>query len=435
MKKKIFSVAMLAGLLVALFPTAMAPAQAALSGTPGVYIASGHDLDLHCGSTDPSDSEYSTYCGELNILVHNATTVAVPNVLALGDGSGTCFENSMSNLPDTTVEYLDISADPSVYAAKNFSAYDVIVLSSSYCSSNEFPTSVNTRTADFISYYNAGGGIIQMTNGGGGWSPEWDNDYYLAVGFHAASVEQTDPRTVTADGEAWGLTDEMVNCCATHNSFLNPPSTFTALEYDSTGIPVTIVYQGIAMPADGLGGNELEISMTLDLAPGEPIAGAYTTVSGSWLMADSPWTTTVNSTPQVVCSSVDLGNTNSYGAFTCTFPMPSNLEPGNHTVVLVGTAPDGSELTRTANFTIDASGNLVSWAYNTDLPAADAGLPNTGLTIAIIAGETLLGSALLFGAYMAFGAKGSLRFAAMDERLAVMNRKLNRLYGSNRNNR
>jgi len=29
-KKKIFSVAMLAGLLVALFPTAMAPAQAAL---------------------------------------------------------------------------------------------------------------------------------------------------------------------------------------------------------------------------------------------------------------------------------------------------------------------------------------------------------------------------------------------------------------------
>jgi hypothetical protein len=228
---------MLAGLLVALFPTAMAPAQAALSGTPGVYIASGHDLDLHCGSTDPSDSEYSTYCGELNILVHNATTVAVPNVLALGDGSGTCFENSMSNLPDTTVEYLDISADPSVYAAKNFSAYDVIVLSSSYCSSNEFPTSVNTRTADFISYYNAGGGIIQMTNGGGGWSPEWDNDYYLAVGFHAASVEQTDPRTVTADGEAWGLTDEMVNCCATHNSFLNPPSTFTALEYDSTGIP------------------------------------------------------------------------------------------------------------------------------------------------------------------------------------------------------
>jgi hypothetical protein len=36
---------------------------------------------------------------------------------------------------------------------------------------------------------------------------------------------------------------------------------------------------------------------------------------------------------------------------------------------------------------------------------------------------------------MAFGAKGSLRFAAMDERLAVMNRKLNRLYGSNRNNR
>jgi hypothetical protein len=192
---------------------------------------------LHCGSTDPSDSEYSTYCGELNILVHNATTVAVPNVLALGDGSGTCFENSMSNLPDTTVEYLDISADPSVYAAKNFSAYDVIVLSSSYCSSNEFPTSVNTRTADFISYYNAGGGIIQMTNGGGGWSPEWDNDYYLAVGFHAASVEQTDPRTVTADGEAWGLTDEMVNCCATHNSFLNPPSTFTALEYDSTGIP------------------------------------------------------------------------------------------------------------------------------------------------------------------------------------------------------
>lgn len=435
MKKKFLSLAALAGLAFALFPTVVAPAQATLSGTPGVYIATGHDLDYHCAG------EESLSCDEMKQLITHATTASTPNVLGVGAAASedACMYQALSNVSGINVTWIDAENDPSSYASAVFADFDVIIFGSIWggggaCDDSppsSWVTAINTRSSDLIAYYNAGGGIIQQSNGGGDISTEWDLEYFDAVGFKAASIPQDSPRSVTAAGTSWGITDEMSNCCATHNAFLNPPAAFTALELDANGTPVTIALENVEMAADGIGGDDLEISMTLDLEPGEPIAGANTFVTGAWLMPDSAWTTTVNSTPQIVCSSIDLGNTNVYGAFSCNFPMPDNLEPGDHTVVLEGLAPDGSVLTRTANFTIDASGNLVSWSYNSDLPS-DPGLPNTGLTIAIIAGETVLGMALLFAAYMAFGAKGSLRFAAMNERLAVLDRKLNRLYGSNR---
>ena len=384
---------------------AVAPATAALSGTPGIYIATGHDLDYHCVEGGVG----SDGCDEFQILIDKATTAATPNVLALGDvaQADSCLALALDNLSGINVTYINVIDDASAYAAATLSNFDVVVTVSVYggfysgeCDNtlNEFPTAINTRSADLIAYYNAGGGIVQQANGGQESASAWANDYYLALGFYAASVEQADPRSVTTTGLAWGITDAMANCCATHNAFINPPSIFAPLELDANGLPVTIGYENVAMPSTGIGGNDLAIEMTLDAAVGEPVAGANVVGYGSWLKVDSAWTLTLFEPAQVMCDSADLGNTNIYGAFLCNFAMPSGLAAGEHKLVLSGIAPDGSVLTRVATFVIDASGNLVSWTYsdaepslaNTGIDATQVGLVAGGAALVMLAGAAFV---------------------------------------------
>ena len=141
--------------------------------------------------------------------------------------------------------------------------------------------------------------------------------------------------------------------------------------------------------------------MELDLDPGETVEGAPVTVSGAWLMADSEWNTVLRSTPQTVCSSDDLGNTNIYGAFLCTFEIPAGLEPGTHTITLTGLAPDGSTLTRVAYLVISNDGKLVSWDY-TD------GLASTGVDANELPAGALIGGGLVLAGAVAWVARRRL---------------------------
>jgi hypothetical protein len=304
--------------------------------------------------------------------------------------------------------YIDAANNPGAYAAATFSNYDVVIIGSIWgggVQDDPAPGSwidtVNSRSADLVAYYNAGGGIIQQANGGTDSAtdyPKWASDYYLALGFKAASVDQSDPRTSTDLGKTWGITDEMANCCATHNAFIALPPTLVPLEVDANGLAVTVGYLNLQMPSTGIGGDELTIDMKIDIEPGQPVAGANTSVSGGWLKPDSAWTVTLKEPAQVMCASTnpDLGNTNIFGAFACNFAMPT-LAPGTYYLVFEGTAPDGSVVTRTATIVVDASGNLVSFTYDR------AGLPDTGvnpLQGALIAGIAGLLTAMGIGAFM-----------------------------------
>lgn len=351
-------------------------------------------------------------CDEIKILIQKATTATTPRVLAITSAADadSALARSLATITGITTTIINAADNAAAYAAANFSNYDVIIMESIWGGDPEgdpapgsWIDTINTRSAELIAFYNAGGGIIQQANDGTESVddyPKWATDYYLALGFQAASVSQTDPRTSTDLGKTWGITDAMADCCKTHNAFIALPPTLLPLEIDANGLAVTVGYLNLEMPSTGIGGNELAIDMTIDIEPGQPVAGANTTVSGAWLKADSAWTVTLKEPAQVMCTSTDsnYGNTNVFGAFLCNFAMPS-LAPGTYYLVLEGIASDGSAVTRTATIIVDASGNLVSFTYD----RAGAALADTGVTpvqAALYSGVAGLLVALGVGAFM-----------------------------------
>ena len=309
---------------------------------PGVYFATGHDLDYHCA---PDGDDEVASCNQLKAMIDAATPAVTPRVLAITSDAGSYLTLALAEITGITATSIDALTNPGDYATANFSNYDVIVTQSVYgneeggSAPDAWVTTLNTRKADLIAFYNSGGGVIQQGNGGADGSEIWAQDYYLALGFYAASVDQTDPRTVTAAGTAVGLTDEMSNCCATHNAFVHPPTTMQDLELDANGLAVTVEYTGTPMPAAGIGGNTLSGTLEIDRAVGQPVLGAIVNVSGTWFKTASAFTIKVDSTPQTVCDTGSATDpTNIYGAFQCSFALPA-LVAGSHKIVLTGSLP------------------------------------------------------------------------------------------------
>ncbi len=377
---------------------AVAPAAAV---GPGVYFATGHDLDYHCAPDGEGDVHS---CNQLKAMIDAATPAVTPRVLAITSNAGSYLTAALAQITGITATSVDALTNPADYASANFSNYDVIVTQSVYgneegdIAPDAWVTTLNTRKADLIAFYNSGGGVIQQANGGdggNGGSDVWAQQYYLALGFYAASVEQTDPRTVTAAGTAIGLTDAMSNCCATHNAFVHPPTTMQDLELDANGLAVTVAYTGTPMPAAGIGGNTLSGTLEIDRAAGQPVLGAIVNVSGTWFKTASAFTIKVDTTPQTACDTGSATDpTNIYGAFQCSFALPA-LAAGPHTIVLTGLAPDGSTVTRTGYLVVDAQGNIVSWSFSEEALAETGSNENEIFTISMLASLFLAAGAVV----------------------------------------
>ena len=108
-----------------------------------------------------------------------------------------------------------------------------------------------------------GGGILALTGA--------DNraTYYNDVPLPAlTAVAVAEPFTPIAAGAALGITDAMVNCCATHNSFVIPTAPFVVLETDTAGNAETIAAFNATIGGGGF--TSVAASKTADTAVTTP---------------------------------------------------------------------------------------------------------------------------------------------------------------------
>ncbi len=173
------------------------------------------------------------------------------------------------------------------------------------------------------------------------------------------------------------------------------------------------------------GGSGFALDLELALEVGDTVAGGDVNVSASGLQPASDWNLVVRSTP----ITLDFGTVGDGGSVASTVTIPAGLEPGWHTLTLTGTGADGKTYQRVASFLIAADGTLgeaVIYGEVTEVALVDTGLAAAGLV-----GVGLLAVFLFFLAFGAFGTKGRLRAAGIElqvrERLAVLNRKLDRI--------
>jgi PKD repeat protein len=111
---------------------------------------------------------------------------------------------------------------------------------------------INARTSDITNYFNAGGGLLYQAGATNAYNADGVSGkdvYYASVPVPVGGQPVSPPFTVTSDGAALGITDAMVNCCATHNSFTLPGtgSVLKTAETDSSGLAESVFLQSGAV--------------------------------------------------------------------------------------------------------------------------------------------------------------------------------------------
>jgi hypothetical protein len=198
----------------------------------GVLAATGHDMDYHCDAGDPNE------CSYLNIMVTAARNGSTAPILALDQGT-----ELTAALVDAgfTASGEVVSVDPSdsgVFDSLPFvdgstPAYSVIITASDTTCGGCDNTSagednINARAGDFATYFDDGGSIIALAGAD-------STDYYdfLPLSVATTATCGSGCYSVTSAGSAIGITDAMVNCCQTHNSFSLPSAPYVTLETDT----------------------------------------------------------------------------------------------------------------------------------------------------------------------------------------------------------
>jgi hypothetical protein len=109
---------------------------------------------------------------------------------------------------------------------------------------------INARSADISAFFNAGGGIFAAAGAshGDGDPANGKESYYGFLPIPLGGHQVSSPFKLTAAGQALGFQDDPndagasdINCCATHNSFQEPPSgsALKVAERDSSTDPNT----------------------------------------------------------------------------------------------------------------------------------------------------------------------------------------------------
>ncbi len=180
------------------------------------FVATGHDMDFHCAEEVTEECEY------LKIVVDKVRSGSTLPILALDQS--TEVQEALENAGYATGEIVVV--DPSNAAALAATPFvdggghplysAIITASDTTCggcdNTVEGETNINARAADFASFFNAGGGILALAGA------ENFETYYGFVPLSVAATAVAAPFTVTPEGAALGINEEMANCCATHNT-------------------------------------------------------------------------------------------------------------------------------------------------------------------------------------------------------------------------
>lgn len=123
--------------------------------------------------------------------------------------------------------------------------------------------------------------------------------------------------------------------------------------------PMNFGYAGVQFtntPAPPPAPPAATVTVDLSASVGQSVFGAATPFSASGLLAGSSYDITVRSTPQVIAQ----GSVPAGGSISGSATIPSNLEPGWHTITFTTTAADGTETKDVVWFKISANGTLLS---------------------------------------------------------------------------
>ena len=260
----------------------------AVDGSGGNFVATGHDMDLHCAGGQTDECDY------FKILVDKVRAGSTLPILALDQG--TELTDALTLIGASPVQ----SVDPSDAATFNAVAFvdgsgnklysAIITASDSTCGGCDNDTTgesnINARANDFKTYFNAGGGIIALA--GAENRDTYYNDVPLS-GLAAAAVAP--PFTVTPDGTALGITSQMANCCITHNSFSPPSSPFVILETDDSSNAETIAVFG-----GRIGGGGFETTTTTTTTTTTPTSSTTSTSTTTTSTTTTSTTTTSTTT-------------------------------------------------------------------------------------------------------------------------------------------
>jgi hypothetical protein len=226
------------------------PATSSYAATGANFVATGHDMDYHCATGTPEECEY------LKIVVDKVRAGSSLPILALDQGSEVPDALAITGYTGAGEVVTVNPADATAFNATAFvdgaghPLYSAIITASDGtcggCDNNlEGEANINARAADFKAYFNAGGGILALAGA------QNFETYYGFVPLNVAATAVEPPFTVTSEGAALGVNEEMANCCATHNSFSVPPSPLVVLETDSAEKAETIGAFGVAIGERG----------------------------------------------------------------------------------------------------------------------------------------------------------------------------------------
>ncbi|WP_111765149.1 Ig-like domain-containing protein [Nakamurella deserti] len=307
---------LLTALAFAVLPTAALPVPVAAAAETGAnFIATGHDQDWHCSQGGSSES-----CDFLRVSVDLVRKGSTLPVLSIDSGTITTEALELAGVTPVVV------ADPSDAAAFNAiplvdgsgaKLYSAIVVGSSWYVadiSESDSATINARSTDIRTFFNAGGGILAQSGAG---MP----GYYDFVPITINAVDVNPPFTPTTRGAGLGITAGMVNCCATHNSFSTPTDPVVTLETDAAGTATTIAAFDAKISDGGF-----TAAPVVTITGGDTVWTADTTptVTGT---TDAPAGTTVTVTVggQTLSTTVAAG-----GAWSVT---PTALGEGSYPVV------------------------------------------------------------------------------------------------------
>ena len=248
-----------------------APASTGGSSPGANFVATGHDMDLHCSSDGTATGECD-YFGRVARFVLNGSTKPL---LILDKGMNEAVTAFTGQFPG----HAYIEMDPSLPAFAALTAADfeqfgaMIVASDASCGGCDLNPSGGTEDSDAIlaqkaniaTAFNAGLGILALAGAchgsGTGSSCSNPNRYYEFVPVPLGGAAVSSPFTVTPVGistfkfpdAATASTD--ANCCATHNSFSlpGPGSTLQVAETDNTKLAETLVAANASI-SSGSGG-------------------------------------------------------------------------------------------------------------------------------------------------------------------------------------
>jgi hypothetical protein len=346
------------GLIGALTLGAAAPAPAAYAASGGNFVATGHDMDLHCAFGTTDECAYFKIVVDqvrngstLPILAIDQGTEVQSGLLAAGYSPASIVTVDPTSSAFATTAFVDGSGNP-LYSA-------IITASDSSCGGcDNTPTgeaAINARSADFATFFNAGGGILALAGA--------DNfaTYYNFVPLTGlAGTATTGPYAPTATGAGLGVTDAMANCCPTHNSFNIPSAPLVVLENDTGGgIAETIAAFNATIGGGGFGSSADPTSLVVkpgsgDFADPTSVSATLTDTKTSMAVPNKSVTLTLNGAE--TCSAT----TDSTGTVTCTLTPKEAAGPYTLSGSFAGDSSFAAS-SGTASFTVNLEETGISY--------------------------------------------------------------------------